>query len=300
MRRGRGEAGSITGLLIGSVLLLAAFVGLAVDGTRLFIARRDLQTLADSAALAGASSIDESRYRTSGGLEVVIDPAAARFAAAGVVSTSGWPPDGVGRVVAVVGEPGMVVERAGIAAAALAVLVGAAVPAVAQEKVLRIAMTAAVLGLAADAPTTIDGLADGAIAFIRALGLTQVDVLGWSLGGIVAQIALAAAPGRFTHAALMGTTPPGPIVKRAEPLFAQLATKPVNDAEDQIALFFEPASEASRAAAAASRVCEPNTLVGTTSGRRRTRISTAWATGTSRASSSCNGMWRSSATSCPP
>ena len=98
MRRGRGEAGSITGLLIGSVLLLAAFVGLAVDGTRLFIARRDLQTLADSAALAGASSIDESRYRTSGGLEVVIDPAAARFAAAGVVSTSGWPPDGVGRV----------------------------------------------------------------------------------------------------------------------------------------------------------------------------------------------------------
>jgi uncharacterized membrane protein len=97
--RGRvGEAGSVTGLLVGVVLLLAMVVGLAVDGTRLFVARRDLQRLADSAALAGASSIDEARYRASGGLEVVIDPASARFAAAGVVSTSGWPPDGTGRV----------------------------------------------------------------------------------------------------------------------------------------------------------------------------------------------------------
>ncbi|TXI25425.1 MAG: alpha/beta hydrolase [Roseateles sp.] len=91
------------------------------------------------------------------------------------------------------------------------------------------------------------------IELAAALQLEAPAIGGWSLGGIVAQIALAAAPGRFTHAALMGTTPPGPIVKRAEPLFAQLATKPVNDAEEQVALFFEPASEASRAAAAATQ-----------------------------------------------
>lgn len=96
--RGRGEAGSVTGMLLVALILLAAFVGLAVDGTRMFLARRDLQALADSAALAGASSIDETRYRSSGGLVVAIDPNAARFAAAAVVSTSGWPADGVGSV----------------------------------------------------------------------------------------------------------------------------------------------------------------------------------------------------------
>ena len=34
---------------------------------------------------------------------------------------------------------------------------------------------------------SIDGFAEGAIEFIDALGLPTVDLLGWSLGGIVAQ-----------------------------------------------------------------------------------------------------------------
>jgi pimeloyl-ACP methyl ester carboxylesterase len=34
---------------------------------------------------------------------------------------------------------------------------------------------------------SLEGLAQGAIEFIEALGLPQADVLGWSLGGIVAQ-----------------------------------------------------------------------------------------------------------------
>ncbi|MFJ9151698.1 alpha/beta fold hydrolase [Streptomyces sp. NPDC102270] len=33
---------------------------------------------------------------------------------------------------------------------------------------------------------SLDGFADGAVEIIEALGLTQVDLLGWSLGGFVA------------------------------------------------------------------------------------------------------------------
>jgi len=92
------EQGSVTGMLVVVMVVVLAFVGLALDGTRLLLARRDLQALADSAALAGASSIDERRFRETGGSVVVLDPAGARFAAAAVVSTSGWPADGRGSV----------------------------------------------------------------------------------------------------------------------------------------------------------------------------------------------------------
>jgi len=92
------EEGSVTGMLVVVMVVVLAFAGLALDGTRLLLARRDLQALADSAALAGASSIDERRFRESGGSVVVLDPTGARFAAAAVVSTSGWPADGRGSV----------------------------------------------------------------------------------------------------------------------------------------------------------------------------------------------------------
>lgn len=94
----RSEQGSVTGMLVAVMVVVLAFAGLALDGTRLLLARRDLQALADAAALAGASSIDERRFRDSGGVDIVLDPAGARFAAASVVSTSGWPPDGRGSV----------------------------------------------------------------------------------------------------------------------------------------------------------------------------------------------------------
>jgi pimeloyl-ACP methyl ester carboxylesterase len=39
------------------------------------------------------------------------------------------------------------------------------------------------------APTTIEGLAEGLLDFVDALGLSQVDLLGWSMGGYVVQVA---------------------------------------------------------------------------------------------------------------
>ncbi len=79
------EQGQASVLLVGALLLGLAFVGLAVDGARMFTARRDLQNVADAAALAGASAIDEGTYRATGGLVVRLDPARARGSAEQVV-----------------------------------------------------------------------------------------------------------------------------------------------------------------------------------------------------------------------
>lgn len=93
--------------------------------------------------------------------------------------------------------------------------------------------------------------AKDANALIDALQLKSVVLLGWSLGGIAAQAALSIFPEKISHLVLIGTTPPGPAVKLSEPLFYQAAARE-NDFEDEVILFFEPKSPASRAAAKAS------------------------------------------------
>lgn len=86
---------------------------------------------------------------------------------------------------------------------------------------------------------------------IAVLDLTSVVLLGWSLGGIAAQAALSIFPEKISHLVLIGTTPPGPAAKLAEPLFYEAAARQ-NDFEDEVILFFEPNAPASRAAAKAS------------------------------------------------
>ena len=90
-RRNDDERGQASVLLIGVLMIGLMFVGLAVDGARMFTARRDLQSVADSAALAGASSLDEAQYRASAGLDVRLDPVAARRAVDEVLSGSSLP-----------------------------------------------------------------------------------------------------------------------------------------------------------------------------------------------------------------
>jgi Flp pilus assembly protein TadG len=89
-RRSR-ESGQASVVIIGALLICLAFTGLAVDGARLFTARRDLQNVADSAALAGASAIDEGQFRRSDGSDVRLDPDTARSAANRVLQASGIP-----------------------------------------------------------------------------------------------------------------------------------------------------------------------------------------------------------------
>lgn len=60
-----------------------------------------------------------------------------------------------------------------------------------------------------EAPLTVAAMAEDAIAFIRALGLRQVDLLGFSLGGFVAQEIVLKEPGLVRKVILTGTGPAG-------------------------------------------------------------------------------------------
>ena len=58
-------------------------------------------------------------------------------------------------------------------------------------------------------PTSFQEMGANAIAFIKALGLTKVDVLGFSIGGMVAQEIAAQAPDLVRRLILVGTGPRG-------------------------------------------------------------------------------------------
>jgi Flp pilus assembly protein TadG len=73
--RARGSAGTVVLWLLGVCLLLFALGGISLDLWRAFSERRALAATADAAALAGASALDETRYRTAN--ELVLDPAHA-------------------------------------------------------------------------------------------------------------------------------------------------------------------------------------------------------------------------------
>lgn len=58
-------------------------------------------------------------------------------------------------------------------------------------------------------PDTVTTMADDAIAFVRALGFDQVDLLGFSLGGFVAQVIAQQEPQLVRKIILAGTGPAG-------------------------------------------------------------------------------------------
>ena len=101
-------------------------------------------------------------------------------------------------------------------------------------------------------PTDIIDVARDVKDLATYLKLDKVTLIGWSYGGLVAQIATFQYPGLVEKLILLGT---GPIGKREVPLdqaFLDAALKPVNDFNDEVVLFFEPASQSSRDAAKAS------------------------------------------------
>lgn len=72
----RSDHGSVTIWVLGLSMLLLLFGGLALDYWRGLALQRELAAVADSAAVAGASGIDETIYRSTG--DVVLDPDRAR------------------------------------------------------------------------------------------------------------------------------------------------------------------------------------------------------------------------------
>ena len=58
-------------------------------------------------------------------------------------------------------------------------------------------------------PTTIEQMARDAVAFIRALGFEQVDLFGFSMGGMIAQVIARTDPQLVRRLVLAGTGPAG-------------------------------------------------------------------------------------------
>jgi len=100
-----------------------------------------------------------------------------------------------------------------------------------------------------DPPESVGAMADDAKDVIDELELDHLIIGGWSMGGMAAQMLVARWPRLMTHAVLVGTNPIGANSRPGERLFYGIATKPENDLEDEIVLFFEPRSAESRAAA---------------------------------------------------
>lgn len=93
---------------------------------------------------------------------------------------------------------------------------------------------------------TIDASADHVARFVRALGLQAVDVLGFSIGGYVAQTFVLRYPDLVRRLVLVGTAPRNGELAN-DPRIPEVAANPVPTMEDFLFLFFTPSS-ASQAA----------------------------------------------------
>jgi len=103
-----------------------------------------------------------------------------------------------------------------------------------------------------ETPDNAAEMADIALAFVDALGLADFDLLGWSMGGFVAQNLALDNPARVRRL-IVAASSPGAITGRspANLRVAEVTAKDVNDREDLAHLFF-PDTAASRAAGLAS------------------------------------------------
>jgi len=90
-------------------------------------------------------------------------------------------------------------------------------------------------------PTTVAGMADHAMRFLDALGLSLVDVLGFSLGGMVAQVIALKRPALFRRIVLTGTGPEGGVgVAMDRPdLLKIFGDQKMPPSEKLLKLFFE-------------------------------------------------------------
>jgi pimeloyl-ACP methyl ester carboxylesterase len=109
-------------------------------------------------------------------------------------------------------------------------------------------------------PKTMSGMAAHALAFVDALGLKWVDVLGYSLGGMVAQQIALERPSLVHKMLLVATAPEGgeDIMHMEKPELRKITEDPdIPGLEKLVKLFFAP-SESSQAAgeAFAGRLAE--------------------------------------------
>jgi pimeloyl-ACP methyl ester carboxylesterase len=98
---------------------------------------------------------------------------------------------------------------------------------------------AGVASSSGETPSTIDAMGGHLAAFVNALGLAQVDVLGFSIGGYVAQSFVLHNPNLVRRLVLAGTGPRNG-EPPTNPRIPEVAGSPVPGREDFLFLFFSP------------------------------------------------------------
>ena len=99
-----------------------------------------------------------------------------------------------------------------------------------------------------ETPDSFEGMADHVAAFARARGLKQVDVLGFSIGGMVAQEVALRHPQLVRRMILAGTSPRGG-TSGHDPRVPEIALRESIATEEETAyLFFDPSPSSQQAA----------------------------------------------------
>ncbi|MFY1663907.1 alpha/beta fold hydrolase [Pseudomonas sp. Pseu.R1] len=119
----------------------------------------------------------------------------------------------------------------------------------AQDREVILFNNAGVSSTSGEVPASVEEMAANAAHFIKALGLKQVDVLGFSLGGLVAQTLAIAEPALVRRLVLVGTGPrSGDVMASLTPEAVEVFTATYAHPDDLwLGVFFTP-SEASQAA----------------------------------------------------
>lgn len=96
------------------------------------------------------------------------------------------------------------------------------------------------------APNTVNAMAQHALAFFAALGLKRIDLLGFSLGGFIAQVIAAQRPELVRRMILAGTGPEGGVgIANIGQVMAQ--ARQTSPAEPRLFLFFDRTESSQRA-----------------------------------------------------
>ena len=120
----------------------------------------------------------------------------------------------------------------------------------AQDRPVILVNGAGVGGSSGNTPDTIEAMADDIQHFLTALEVDRLDVLGFSIGGTIAQSLTLAHPDVVRRLVLVGTRPRGGESsggRGRDPEVARVAGNPVPTLEDFLFLFFDPAPESQAA-----------------------------------------------------
>jgi pimeloyl-ACP methyl ester carboxylesterase len=101
-----------------------------------------------------------------------------------------------------------------------------------------------------DVPQSIPGMTAHALAFVDAIGLTQLDILGYSLGGMIAQQIALDRPSLVRKMILAGTAPEGgeDIMHMEKPELSTITNDPnIPGLQKLVHLFFPPAASSQAA-----------------------------------------------------